>query len=218
MMAETRIVLADGCYLFREGLRLIVESEPDLRVVAVAADGHEALDAVRREQPAVAVLDVDLPMLNGVETARLLNQEPFPPRVLCLSGSARTRCLWGAFSAGAIGYMLKEHSSDELIRAIRIVDAGETYISPKVAAEVVSGYVAHCSGANSSSRITQLTSRERQILQLVTEGIEGREAARRLAVSPKTIYSHLEHIMEKLSARSVADLTRHAVREGLTTL
>jgi DNA-binding NarL/FixJ family response regulator len=215
---DIRILLADPCGLFREGLGLIISSEPGMQVVAMAADGHAALQAAHKKRPHIVVLDAALPVLNGVDVTRQLCERPFPPKILCLSSYVDSHHLSGVLTAGAAGYLLKMHTADELIRAIKIVAAGDTYLSPKVAREVVAGYVAHHRQQHESSQITQLTTRERQILQLVAEGIEGREAAERLGVSPKTIYSHLEHVMQKLSAHSIADLTKHAVREGITTL
>ena len=215
---EIRIVLADACDLFREGIRLIVESEPDMHIVAMAPDGQKALQVAEKKRPAIVILDAGLPVLNGIDLTRKLCESTFPPKVLCLSAYVDSHHLSGVLTAGASGYLPKIHSADELIRAIRVVAEGDIYISPKVAREVVAGYVENYKVENESSCITQLTARERQILQLVAEGIEGRNAAECLGVSPKTIYSHLEHIMKKLNANSIADLTKHALREGLTTL
>lgn len=215
---EVRLLLADACGLFREGLALIVAAERGMQVVGAAADGHTALSMAQKKRPNVVVLDVALPVLNGIDLTRQLCETAYPPKVLCLSSCVDSHHLSGILSAGASGYLLKMHTAEELIHAINVVAAGDVYLSPKVAGEVVAGYVASQRVKHESSQIMQLTSRERQILQLVAEGIEGRAAAERLGVSPKTVYSHLEHVMQKLSARSIAELTKHAVREGITSL
>jgi DNA-binding NarL/FixJ family response regulator len=215
---EIRLVLADACGWFREGLGLIVGAESGMRVVGSAADGQAALQVVRKARPHVVVVEVALPVLNGIDLTRQLCEMSFPPKVLCLSSGMDSHHLSGVLSAGASGYLLKDHTAQDLIGAISAVAAGDVYLSPKVAGEVVAGYVASQRSQHASSRIMQLTSRERQVLQLVAEGIEGRAAAERLGVSPKTVYSHLEHVMQKLRARSIAELTKHAVREGITSL
>lgn len=213
-----RVLVAEAHSLVREGLRMILEADPELNVVATVGDGKSALTEIGRKCPAVVVMDVALPMVNGIEIIRRLVSELFSPKVLCLSSRCDSQALLAALSAGASGYILKAHSGDELVRAIHIVHDGGTYLSPRVANEVVAGYVEYRRSTNVPSVLMQLTSREREILQLTAEGFDSHQAGEHLGVSAKTVYSHLEHVMRKLNARSVADLTRYAVREGVTTL
>ena len=213
-----RIVLAVGHALTREGLRLIIEEDTEMRVVASVGDGNAALCASGKKYPSVVVLDVALPIMNGIEVARQICGDPFSPKVLCLSSTPDSRSLSAALSAGVSGYILKRHTGAELLRALHIVHDGGTYLSSAVASEVVAGYIEHHKTNGGASTLMQLTRREREILQLTTEGFDSHATGTRLGVSPKTVYSHLEHIMRKLNAHSIADLTRYAVREGVTSL
>ena len=213
-----RVLLAEAHALAREGLRLVIEEDAEMHVVASVGDGKAAIREVGKKYPAVVILDVSLPLLNGIEVTRLICGDPFSPSVLCMSATADSRLLSAALSAGASGYILRRHTGAELIRALHIVHDGGTYLSPSIANEVVAGYVAHHKTNGNASTLMQLTRREREILQLTTEGFDSHATGAQLGVSSKTVYSHLEHIMHKLDTHSVADLTRYAVREGVTAL
>ncbi len=213
-----RILLAEGHRVVREGLRLIVDGAGDMRVVASVGDGETALQEIRKRQPSIVLVDVALPILNGIELARRTCGELFSPRFLCLAARSDSRLLAAALASGASGYILKEHTGEELIRAVHIIYEGGTYLSPLVTNEVVAGYVEYHKERSGASTLMQLTARERQVLQLTAEGFDSRTVGTRLGVSAKTVYTHLDHIMQKLSVRGVADLTRFAVREGVTAL
>jgi DNA-binding NarL/FixJ family response regulator len=213
-----RVLLADDHVLLREGLRLIIDKQSDMSVVSCVGDGRAAVQEAEKKRPAVAVVDLAMPVLNGFEATRQIATGPYPPRVLCLSGHADSQYLSAALSAGASGYLIKEHAAEELVRAIRTVSQGGTYLSPKVANEVVAGYVAYRKTTPDSSVLTGLTRREREVLQLIAEGQETVAIADRLGTSIKTVCTHREHLLRKLQVASVAELTRLAVREGVVGL
>ncbi len=209
-----RIVLADDHQLVRSGLRALLERQGDLAVVGEVGDGREAVRSARELQPALVVMDVEMPGLNGIEATRQIASEVDGVRVLCLSMHSSRRFVEAAFEAGAAGYLLKDSATDELVRAIRTVLTGRTYVSPGVSDAAV-GPFRHGSPAGASV-FTLLTGREREVLQLLAEGCSTEEIAARVSLSPKTVYYHREQVMEKLGIRSVAELTRYAIQEGLT--
>jgi DNA-binding NarL/FixJ family response regulator len=207
-----RVLIADDHTVVRQALRLLLERE-GFEVVAEATDGHQAIRAVRESEPDVAVLDLVMPLLNGVETAREIRQASPRTRTILLTSRSDDERILEALKAGIRGCALKSCDAQELIRAIREVAAGGTYMSPEVSTAVVSA----CIGAGSESR-DRLTSRERQVLQLIAEGKKTREIAELLGVSIKTAESHRGRLMRKLLIRDTAGLVRYAIRRGLSEL
>lgn len=212
-----RVVLADDHELFRSGLRALLERQEDLAVIGEVQDGRDAVRSARELGPDLVVMDVEMPGLNGIEATRQIVSEASGVRVLCLSMHASSRFVEAAFEAGAHGYLLKDSATDELVRAVRAVLSGRTYVSPAVGAAAVAPYGRNGLPA-ADSAFTLLSGREREVLQLLAEGCSTSEIASRLCLSPKTIYFHREQMMEKLGIRSVAGLTRYAIQEGLTGL
>lgn len=212
-----RVLLADDHNIVREGLRSLLEKEPDIEVVAMADNGRTAVRLAGELKPDVAVLDIAMPEMNGIEATRRINRENPEIRVLTLSMHSARRFVTEALSAGAKGYLLKDCASEELVRAIRTIAADETYLSPKVAGLIVKDYLKH-SPVTTPSADSCLTNREREILQLIAEGESTKEIAFKLGVSIKTVETHRQQIMKKLNLNGVADLTRYAIREGLTPL
>lgn len=210
------ILLADDHQMMRDGLRAVLEHEPDLHVTGEAADGREALEACERLHPDVVVMDVGMPGLNGIEATRLLASRAPRARVVALSMNADRRYVQAMFAAGAWAYLVKSSAADELLRAIRAVSHDEKYVSPAVAGAVVDAMVSP-SGVARDPR-DQLSPREREVLQLIAEGLTSKEVASRLGVAVSTIETHRKQIMSKLELRSVAELTKFAIRAGLTTL
>jgi DNA-binding NarL/FixJ family response regulator len=211
-----RILLADDHALIIEGLRALLVQHPDMEVIAVVPDGREAIRVACAERPDVVIMDVSMPGMNGIEATRQLTTELPEVKVLCLSMHADRHFVLAMLDAGAAGYVLKQRTETELVRAIRTVVGNQTYLCPSVAGLVLDAYKA-AQAFGPTSALSLLTAREREVLQLIAEGHSNREMAARLGVSVKTINTHREHLMTKLDLHSVAALTKFAIREGLTS-
>ena len=209
------ILLADDHQMIREGLRALLEREADMKVVAEADDGRAAVEMARKHKPSVAVLDLAMPDLNGIDAARQIAAANARTKVIILSVHADRRFVTESLRAGAAGYVLKDCAFDELAHAIRVAAADQTYLSPAVARTVVEDYLGR-SPRRRSSAFVVLTDRERQVLQLLAEGRSAKNIATDLGVSIKTVETHRANIMKKLGKHSIAELTKYAIREGLT--
>lgn len=210
-MPKLRIFLADDHAVVRAGLKSMVSAEPDMEVVGEATNGREALDRIAFAAPDIAILDVTMPELNGAEVSRLLRQAHSRVRVLALTVHEDRGYLRQLLQAGASGYVLKRAAGDELIRAIRAVASGETYIDSRVAGSLVSTFVdpkaAVVPGAD-------LSERETEVIRLIAQGFTNKEVGARLSVSAKTIETYKMRAMEKLGLRGRVDLIRTAVERG----
>ena len=211
------VLLVDDHAIIREGLRSLLEKQPEMEVIADTDDGRKALDLVRELLPNIVIMDISMPGLNGIESTRQIIAEFPNVKVIALSIHSKRRFVADMLSAGATGYILKECLFDELVQAIKAVAAGGRYLSPRITDVVVSDYVKRLS-ATADSPFEALTTREREVLQLVAEGKSTKQIALELHVSTKTIEANRRQMMEKLNVHSVAELTKYAVREGLTTL
>ncbi|MWL89310.1 response regulator [Cupriavidus sp. SW-Y-13] len=211
-----RVALADDHSMMREGLAALLQRENDIEVLAQARNGMEMLQIARVQRPDVLVLDIAMPILNGVEVIRRLSAESTPCKMLCLSVNDRPADVMAALDAGASGYVLKENSYDELARAIRRVMANQIFLSGELI-----GTVLHASRQGGTVveaiRLPQLTARERQVAQMLAEGHSTRTIAQMLFLSDKTVASHRENTYRKLGISTIAELTRYAMREGLST-
>lgn len=195
----------------------MLEKETDIQVVAEADNGRDSLELVDQLKPSVVVMDINMPDLNGMEaTRRIVHQSP-GTNVLALSMHVDKRFVDGMLKAGACGYVPKDCDRDELVNAIRAAAAGQTYLSPAVAGLVVDSYL-RLNDQNTPSSLDVLTAREREVLQLVAEGWASKQIANKLHISVKTVETHRHQIMEKLDIHSIAELTKFALREGLTSL
>lgn len=212
-----RIVLAEDHKMVREGLRGLLESQPDMEVVAEAGDGRAALQLVQETSPDVIVMDVVMPDLNGIEATRQVAVRSPGVKVIALSMYSDTRFITGMLSAGASGYVLKDCAIEELVQAIHTVAENQTYLSPGITQIVVRDYIDHLDKMRPSA-FSLLTAREREVLQLLAEGMTMKEIAYQLDLGVKTVETHRQQIMEKLDTHSIADLTKYAIREGLTSL
>jgi DNA-binding NarL/FixJ family response regulator len=204
-----RVLLADDHQIFRQGLRSLLEKAGH-EVVGEASDGREALTLAQRLQPDIAVLDLSMPLLNGLDAAHEIKRISPRTRTILLTMYTDKEYVLRALHAGARGYVLKTQAAEDLVRAIRETSTGEVYLSPAVAVSVVDAYL-----GNTKVNADPLTPRERQILQLVAEGKTTKEIARILGVSFKTAESHRNRAMQKLDIHDVAGLTRYAIRRGL---
>ena len=212
-----RIVIADDHQIVRQGLKLLLEKESDMEVVGEAEDGRSTVTLTRELTPDVVVMDVKMPEMNGIEAShRILSEFP-DVKVIALSMYSDRRFVIDMLKAGAQGYLLKDCAFEELAQAIRLVITSKTYLSPGIAEIVVKDYVTLDSRANQSV-FAALTPREREVLQLIAEGKRTSQIAELLHIGIKTVDTHRQQIMHKLKTRSVAELTKFAIREGLITL
>jgi len=214
---STRILLADDHQILRDGLRSLLAKEPGLEVVAEAANGRDAVRLALELEPEVVIMDISMPDLNGIEAARQIITKAPQVKVIALSVHADQRFVMEMLKVGASGYLLKDSAFEELNQAIRAVLANRTYLCTEISQMVVGDYVRTLKQADSSA-YSILTAREREVLQLFAEGNSTAQIAKRLNLSVKTIETHRQNIMEKLNLRSIAELTKYAIREGLTTL
>jgi DNA-binding NarL/FixJ family response regulator len=212
-----RILLADDHLIFREGMRSLLAREPDIDVVGGAENGRETVRLARELKPDVIVMDITMPDLNGMEATRQIKKRIPDTKVLCLSMHSDRRYVLDMFRAGISGYLLKNCAFKELSQAIHIVAVNQVYISPQIAHIVVDESIAQQPPAASSVQ-SILTPREREVLQLIAEGRNTKQMALKMHLSSKTIEAHRRRIMKKLHIRSVAELTKYAISEGLTSL
>ena len=206
----TRILLADDHALVRQGFRMILEDQPDMEIVGQAGNGHEAVDLAEKLKPDVVIMDVAMPGLNGIEATRRLAASLPRTRVLALSMHKDSVYVREILRAGARGYLLKDSGDADLVAAVRAIAKGEGYISPAVSDAVLSDYRKHV-----TDPLDLLTSREREVLQLIAEGQTNKEIATGLNLSVYTVEAHRGRIMEKLNLHSTGELVRFALRNGL---
>jgi DNA-binding NarL/FixJ family response regulator len=212
-----RVVLADDHRLVRDGLRALLQRESDFELVGQAEEGLAAIRLARELRPDVIVMDVSMPGMNGIEAVHRIVAEQAGIKVLCLSVHDEPKMVLAGLEAGAAGYVLKDCSSEELSGAIRTVMTQQIYLSPQLVGLVVKAYRGR-DAAMAAGPFTQLTSRERELVQLFSEGYSTNQIAERLHVSAKTVATHREHILQKLQIQGIAELTRYALREGLSSL
>jgi DNA-binding NarL/FixJ family response regulator len=205
-----RILVADDHVVVRQGLRVLLE-QAGMAVIGEASDGQEALRLAHEQPPDVAVLDISMPHLNGLETARRLREALPQTKIVLLTVHTEDPYVLEALQAGVAGYVLKTQAAVDIVQAIRAVLQGEIYVSPRVARAVVTAYL-----TRSDLPPDPLTSREREILQLIAEGLTTKEIASHLGLSVKTVESHRINLMRKLDIHETATLVRYAIRRGLT--
>lgn len=214
---ENKILICDDHKIFREGLRALLEKQSGVKVVGGASDGLEAVRLARELSPDIVIMDISMPGLNGIEATRKLLKAKRNARVIALSMHNDRKYVTEIFKAGARAYLLKDSAFEELMDAIKAVGAGRYFLSAGITSIVLDDYIRGQTGETRSA-FTLLSAREREVLQLLAEGLRTKEISLKLALSVKTVETHRKKIMEKLEITSIAGLTRYAVREGLVTL
>jgi DNA-binding NarL/FixJ family response regulator len=210
-----RVLLADDHGIVRRGLRSLIESEPDLKVVAEAGDGFEALKLCEEHQPDAVILDVAMPRLNGIEVAERVQKLSRPPSVLILSMHADETYIIRALAAGARAYLLKDATDEDLIPALRAVAAGKPFFSPSVTGVLIEDYVRQLQARGLTDSYHLLTDREREVLQLLAEGRSNKEVAALLDVGVSTVETHRANLMQKLNLHNTAEIVLYAVRKRI---
>jgi DNA-binding NarL/FixJ family response regulator len=210
-----KIILADDHAVLRHGLSKCFQNEKDMEVIAQAKDGRSTVELVKELSPDVVIMDIGMPDLNGIEATRQIVQDYPKVKVIGLSMHSSKNFIIEMFRAGAVGYLLKDCEFDELLKAIRIVVDNKTYISPAISDVVVENYMRKYPEGGDSA-FTILSKREREVLQLLTEGKTTKQIAKRLHISSKTVEAHRLNMMNKLKIDSIAQLTKYAIQEGLT--
>ena len=207
-----RIVVADDHHLIRQSIVSLLDQAEDIEVVGEAADGHETLKLTRRKRPDIAMVDIAMPLLNGIQTTRRIGEMAVDTRVIILSMYSDEDVVRQALRSGAKGYLLKSSVVEELLIAIRSASKGEIYLSPSIAQTVLSEYLQSESKTEAMIIHERLSPREREILQLVVEGHTNQGVAQVLSVSPKTVERHRASLMKKLEVRNLPDLIRIALK------
>ncbi|HEV8539077.1 MAG TPA: response regulator transcription factor [Bacteroidota bacterium] len=212
-----RILIADDHRIVREGLRSVLEKESNIEVIGETGDGNDAVRIAKKRLPDIVIMDVSMPNLNGIEATRQITEEIPEVRVIILSMHVDKHLIFKAFHAGARAYLLKDSTSQELLEAIEAVSRNRIYVSPALGFDETRN-VNDATTMLNRLAYSLLTPKELEVLQLVAEGKPSKDIADRLRVSPKTVEKHRLRIMEKLNIHSVAELTKFAIREGVTSV
>lgn len=214
-----KIIIADDYGIVRQGLKSLIEKEDDLEVIGEAENGTKAVQMAEQLKPDMVIMDITMPDMNGIDaTKRIISENP-KVKIIALSMHSNKRFVTEMLQAGAVGYVLKSYLFDELVRAIKAAEKGQRYLSPRITNVLVEDYIGDSSkeGGNREN-IKSLTDRERMIIQLLTEGYNIKQIALKLNISPKTADANRRALMKKLQLSSLAELTKFAIREGLTSL
>lgn len=214
-MGRLRILLADDHTIVRQGLRKVLEERPEWEVVAEAADGREAVRLAEQHRPDVAVMDVAMPLLNGIEATRQIKRRVPDTRVLVLSMHADDAYVTQILQAGATGYLLKDSADVDLVKAVTEAGSGRSFFSPAIAGAMLDDYRRQVTDKVAGNRYALLSEREREVFQLIAEAKTNKEIAALLYVSPSTVETHRAHIMDKLDVHSAAEIVLYAVRRGV---
>ncbi len=213
-MADVRILLADDHAVLRDGVQMVLETQPGFRVVGTADSGAAAVELARALQPDIAVLDVAMPGMNGLQATRAIREAALNTQVIILSTYDGEEYLREALQAGASGYVLKRAAATELVSAIQAVQRGESYLDPALTRTLITDYVRQVERPETNDALTE---RELEVLKLVAEGLTNRQIALQLVISIKTVQSHRANLLDKLNLHDRTELVRYAIRRGLIT-
>ncbi|HEX7593270.1 MAG TPA: response regulator transcription factor [Anaerolineae bacterium] len=214
-MTKIRVLVADDHTIVREGVRILLEAQPDIEVVGEAADGQEALERVRELLPDIVLIDIAMPNLNGLEATRAIKRDYPSIQTIALTMYESDEYFFQILNAGASGYILKKAASADLLTAIRAVYAGEVFLYPSVARRLVADYLSRVKSGEEKSSYDGLTAREREVLKLIAEGHTNQVIADKLVISPSTVQTHRTRIMQRLNLHNRAELIQYAMRKGL---
>jgi len=218
MADEIRLFLADDHAVVRSGLRMLLQAQPDMKIVGEAETGQEAIRRVVELRPDVVLMDIEMPGMNGIEATRRIKAEAPQAAVLALTMYEDDQYFFEMLRAGASGYVPKRAAPDELVSAIRAVSRGEVFLYPSLAGRLVQDYLLRGRAEEQEPAGDQLTTREQEVLTLIAEGLSNNEIADRLVISAKTVDRHRENIMRKLNLHNRVDLVKYALRKGLIDL
>ncbi len=214
----TSVFLVDDHAIIRDGLRLILESQGDISIVGEASNGRQAVHEVTKICPDIVIMDIAMPELNGIDATVQINENCPSTSVIILSVLDTSEYIFEALKAGAKGYILKESAGEEVVKAIRRVQAGQHYLSQEISEKVVTDYIKQRGDPEEKSQIITLSKREREILQLVVEGKSSTEISNILFISPKTVDTYKSRVMQKLEIKDIPSLVRYAIKHGISPL
>lgn len=214
-MARIRVLVADDHAIVREGVRMILGREPDIEVVGEAGDGQQALDLVATVHPQVVIMDISMPGVGGIEATQRLKATHPEVQVLALTMHEDETYVFQLLRAGAAGYVLKRAAAQDLVQAVRAAARGEAFLYPSIARKVVEDYLKRVESGEERERYDGLTTREKEILTLIAQGLSNQQIAEKLFISIKTVQTHRAHILEKLGLHDRTELVRYAIRKGL---
>ena len=217
MSQKVRIVIAEDHTILREGLRMLLSTNPNFEIVAEAGDGREAIRCVQKFKPNLVLTDLSMPRMNGMEAIKEIRRESPETKILVLTVHRAEEYILATFRAGADGYILKDSTHTELLMAVKKVLSGRHYISPEISEKVIEGYLEGKKTLKPRTSWETLTQREREILKLIAEGYKNKEIAEDLCISVKTVEKHRANLMEKLDLHSVQALTAFAIEKGLVS-
>ncbi len=217
-MNKIRVILAEDHTIVRQGLRSLLEQSDDIEVIAEAEDGREAVNKTEQLKPDIVLMDISMPILNGIEATRQIKKK-FPDiKVLILTMHTTEEYISQILHAGASGYLVKKSAHHELLSAIKAIQKGNSYLSPLVSKKVVDQYLQKTQDDIKQDRYEKLTTREREVIQLIAEGKANKEIAERLYLSVKTVETHKAHLMEKLNLHTTTDLIKYAIQKGIINI
>ena len=214
-MAKIKVVVADDHAIVREGVRMILAREQDIEVVGEAGDGQQALDLVASLRPQVVIMDISMPGMGGIEATQLVKAKHPEVQVLVLTMHEDETYVFQLLRAGAAGYVLKRAAAQDLVQAVRAAAKGEAFLYPSIARKVVEDYLRRVETGEERERYDGLTTREKEILTLIAQGLSNQQIAEKLYISIKTVQTHRAHILEKLGLHDRTELVRYAIRKGL---
>ena len=214
-MARIKVVVADDHAIVREGVRMILAREQDIEVVGEAGDGQQALDLVASLRPQVVIMDISMPGMGGVEATQRLKAKHPEVQVLALTMHEDETYVFQLLRAGAAGYVLKRAAAQDLVQAVRAAAKGDAFLYPSIARKVVEDYLRRVETGEERERYDGLTTREKEILTLIAQGLSNQQIAEKLYISIKTVQTHRAHILEKLGLHDRTELVRYAIRKGL---
>lgn len=212
-----KILIADDHQIIRDGLKALLDKQEGIEVIALASTGREAVNQALEHKPDLVIMDIAMPDLNGIDATKKLLEAMPDLKIIALSMQTEKQFIAQMFQAGAVGYLLKECAFEELTQAIQAVNEGNSFLSPAISGTLIDDYVDNLN-LQSKAKENILSNREREVLQLLAEGNSTKETAYTLNVSVKTIETHRRQIMNKLNLHSIAELTKYALKEGITTL